>query len=1451
MKKNRRLTLLLVFLLVFSVGGLNAQMNCEQNVVGALSANGNSDATVKIFAQSLVENYQDYTDLEVSRDDITYGSSITFDCGDIGNNVFYARGTKNGVLESCSDELMIQDNTLPILITNDEAFTYVNTPITIDQIDNGSFDNCGIATSTLSQDTWSSLGTFTTNYTLTDIGGNVITQGVDVDVVNSVIACNTNVQATLDENGIFVLESEVITEGGPYAPNIEVYNLETGEGGETLELDCDDLGTFMVQVLDPNNENSCWGWFTLADMIAPTPYAQNVTVSMNGGTSATITPELVDAGSFDNCSIESVALSQSTFTAPGTYDVTFTVTDQSGNSDFADVSVTVLEGTPGCNGAVNISLAFMGEATVDGEVFVEGNADYDVIEVSRDNINFDETVTFNCDDHGTTSTVYVRIEQDGNQYNCTSEATIEDKLAPIAIVQNFTIDLASETDTYTLTPDDIDIGSTDNCANFTFTLSQTEFSSDDWGYTDVVLIITDVAGLTAFAVSTITVLIDGELPPIQCLPELTTNALPWGGPEVFADDFVLNSDDFDEVLISTDPMGPFTESFVADCGVNGNSTSTLYIQATSGTEEYNCSSELTVVDNIAPVAIGEVSVTLVLVDGEAELTPEMVDDGSYDSCTDITLSLDKTLFTAEDIGNNTVILTVTDLNGNYNEVWTIVYVEGENSEGCSLGNVIFPEDIEINDENGILDNLTIENLQEIYGYTYEEVHPFTATECDGLAYSYSDQFIYLSYGVKVIRSWTALDWYTGEVASYVQLLKLYTDFSTSLACNDLGTVSIENGPVTLWPQDVLEGGPYNYDNMVLEIEDGNGDAVEDNLITDEYLGQTLIYTVTDITTENSCFGNIEVVNYSWGCPLDGEDIVYPLPAIQLTDFNLDPSTLTPQYLADNYGFTLAEVSVTWPEEDCLVAAYTYEDTYFTYSDGSIKIVRNFTVVDWMTYNPGSSAGIWTFTQVITAGIDPSSLICDFLPNTADFGDCESGHTDTDDVEWPADLAIADYRIAPEELVEYSMVEIENSKPIFFNSPDDYEATYVDLLVELGQSSLIIGRVWTVNHLVYGFSWTYTQTINVDFSEFDNLVTVNTGTNRAMPGVTINDVYTTNMQGLTYVEESEDVVATYEDSFLNGVSLLDLILIQRHILGIEKLPDFGIIAADINKDNAIKASDLIMLRKILLGAIDPPNGPEWNFYNRELEGPVNVEPKAALLGIKTGDVDDSAILFGEEEFEPEDNFVIVDELLNKGETYSIPVFLENEYSILGVDYRIKLDTNLLQIEDVSSVHFGVSPSSYKIKNGELRISVSTANEVIEVGGNLTDPVFYIEVVAKENSLLSLAFDSEDILSFVVTSELESLVLGSRIGEVIGTGTNSEELAGLSIYPNPTSEYLNFDLNTLGLIGETSISIFESTGRMLLNQKNSDRVDVSQLNPGMYYYHIKVGEYATTGKFMVVR
>ena len=69
-----------------------------------------------------------------------------------------------------------------------------------------------------------------------------------------------------------------------------------------------------------------------------------------------------------------------------------------------------------------------------------------------------------------------------------------------------------------------------------------------------------------------------------------------------------------------------------------------------------------------------------------------------------------------------------------------------------------------------------------------------------------------------------------------------------------------------------------------------------------------------------------------------------------------------------------------------------------------------------------------------------------------------------------------------------------------------------------------------------------------------------------------------------------------DDVLNGVSALDLVIIQKHLLGVTPFNSLHqYIAADINHDGRVSAFDLVQLQKLLLGLITAfPSNTSWRF-----------------------------------------------------------------------------------------------------------------------------------------------------------------------------------------------------------------------------------------------------------------
>ncbi|MDT0606832.1 T9SS type A sorting domain-containing protein [Croceitalea rosinachiae] len=139
--------------------------------------------------------------------------------------------------------------------------------------------------------------------------------------------------------------------------------------------------------------------------------------------------------------------------------------------------------------------------------------------------------------------------------------------------------------------------------------------------------------------------------------------------------------------------GSFDENGISDRSLNsttfgcahlGENNGVLIITDTAGNAT-SCEVLITVMDTIAPTVLTR-DISLILDDtGIAQLSPEFVDNGSFDNCTIADMQLDVTDFTLDNIGENQVRLTVTDSGGNSataTAMVTVSFLDGD-SDGVA------------------------------------------------------------------------------------------------------------------------------------------------------------------------------------------------------------------------------------------------------------------------------------------------------------------------------------------------------------------------------------------------------------------------------------------------------------------------------------------------------------------------------------------------------------------------------------------------------------------------------------------------------------------------------------------------------------------------------------------------------------------------------------------------
>jgi hypothetical protein len=275
----------------------------------------------------------------------THSSGATFPVG--STTVTYTATDAAGNATVDSFTVVVTDNENPMAMCMNATVLLDasgNGSITTADIDNGSTDNCGVASTSLDKTSFdcADVGMNTVTLTVTDVNGNSATCTATVDVQDNVAPSAVCQTATvqLDASGNGSITAADVDGGSSDACGIASLSVNPSA------FTCANVGsnTVTLTVTDVNgNSDTCTATVNVVDNTAPTASCQNVTVQLNGAGLASVTAAQVDNGSSDACGAVTTSLDITSFNCSnlGPNTVTLTVTDVNGNSDTCMATVTV------------------------------------------------------------------------------------------------------------------------------------------------------------------------------------------------------------------------------------------------------------------------------------------------------------------------------------------------------------------------------------------------------------------------------------------------------------------------------------------------------------------------------------------------------------------------------------------------------------------------------------------------------------------------------------------------------------------------------------------------------------------------------------------------------------------------------------------------------------------------------------------------------------------------------------------------------------------------------------------------------------------------------------------------------------------------------------------------------------------------------------------------------
>ena len=308
--------------------------------------------------------------------------------------------------------------------------------------------------------------------------------------------------------------------------------------------------------------------------------------------------------------------------------------------------------------------------------------------------------------------------------------------------------------------------------------------------------------------------------------------------------------------------------------------------------------------------------------------------------------------------------------------------------------------------------------------------------------------------------------------------------------------------------------------------------------------------------------------------------------------------------------------------------------------------------------------------------------------------------------------------------------------------------------------------------------------------------------------------------------------------LNGVNTYDLVLISRHILGIEPLSSpYLLIAADVNKSGTVTTFDIVELRKLILGAYpELPNNSSWRFIdaNQQFSSPDN--PFADIIrenisvaqlqsstwnddfvGVKVGDVDHSAIpnnlVYSDDRTSSSLLFDLEDRDVATGEVIEVPFTADQVVSA----YQFTLQLNGMKVLDILPGE-GMDLGQFAVFNDATGDRVTTAWD--QPSGQSVKARFVLRLQAEQSGKLSkLLKVSSSITRAMGFTEREKLEIGLRFNQ---NGQPALSGVGFELYqntPNPwvSTTQIGFHLPTDE--EEVKLTVYDVTGRVLYSEQKA--------------------------------
>jgi len=384
----------------------------------------------------------------------------------------------------------------------------------------------------------------------------------------------------------------------------------------------------------------------------------------------------------------------------------------------------------------------------------------------------------------------------------------------------------------------------------------------------------------------------------------------------------------------------------------------------------------------------------------------------------------------------------------------------------------------------------------------------------------------------------------------------------------------------------------------------------------------------------------------------------------------------------------------------------------------------------------------------------------------------------------------------------------------------------------------------------------------------------TETDRPVEGVTVvldneqSQVAQTSTQGIyaallntDYGSRTLEVIPSLNRNYSEGVTTYDIVLISKHILGVQLLNSpYKLIAADVNNSQSITTLDVIQLRKLILSIdLNFPKNSSWRFVDKKYQFPVPANPwyeafpeilrydlnnfasksDADFMAVKIGDVNQPS---------PQNNargaelsvFEIQtpDQILQPDQTVRVP-FIADLTDKAGYQFTLHFNPDVLELQDVE---YGIATAEnfglHLLEQGILTTSWNVENNQIVTGSQqLFTLVFKSKAMGNLQDYLTL--QSRPTLAESYDNQ------GVKTNIELSFSTNLTFEKPFTLYQNKPNPFRDETIIGFHLAKATNVklTIYSVEGRLMQTTE-------SNYSTGYQEFRVKSNELSGTGLYFYV-